>query len=70
MTIQIQKIRLSFPLDLTIRKAQAIRQPGDTLFSMDDLRVRIHALPLFKKQVMVEAIELNKVIANTGDLMT
>lgn len=69
MTIQIQKIRLSFPLDLTIRKAQAIRQPGDTLFSMDDLRVRIHALPLFKKQVMVEAIELNKVIANTGDLI-
>ena len=69
MTIQIQKIRLSFPLDLTIRQAQAIRQPGDTLLALADLRVRIHALPLLKRQVMVEAIELNGLQANTGDLI-
>ena len=75
MQIRIGQIRLSFPLDLSVRQvevvdvpeADSLAQASDTLLRWDDLRIRIQALPLFRKQLLVEAIELKGLRADTGD---
>ena len=75
MQIRIGQIRLSFPLDLSVRQvevvdvpeADSLTQASDTLLRWDDLRIRIQALPLFRKQLLVEAIELKGLRADTGD---
>lgn len=68
MQIGIGEIRLSFPLDLTVGKVQVISTP-DTLLDLESLKVSIRPLPLLKKEVLVEAVDLNKVKVNTGKLI-
>lgn len=66
MRIGIEKIRLSFPLNLTVHGVEVIAVPNDTLLTLKSLMVSIHPLPLLKKEVLVEAIDLRGVTANTG----
>ena len=57
MNIRIGQIRLSFPLNLTIRDVKVITPP-DTLLSLESFQVNIRPLPLLKKEVLVDAIDL------------
>ena len=68
MQIGIEKIRLSFPLNLTIKGVEVISAP-DTLLTLQSLGVNIRALPLLQKQVLVDAVELKGVKANSGKLI-
>lgn len=68
MQIGIEQIRLSFPLNLKVRGVEVVRQP-DTLLTLQSLSVNIRPLPLLRKQVLVEAIDLEKVKVNTGTLI-
>ena len=68
MNIRIGQIRLSFPLNLTIRDVKVITPP-DTLLSLESFQVNIRPLPLLKKEVLVDAIDLRGVKANTGNLI-
>ena len=68
MNIGIGQIRLSFPLNLTIRDVKVITPP-DTLLSLESFQVNIRPLPLLKKEVLVDAIDLRGVKANTGNLI-
>lgn len=49
MNIGIGQIRLSFPLNLTIRDVKVITPP-DTLLSLESFQVNIRPLPLLKKK--------------------
>lgn len=69
MRIRIDKIRLSFPLDLTVKGVEVINPPADTLLNLRSLTVSIRPLPLFRRQVLVEAIDLRDVRVNTGSLI-
>lgn len=69
MRIGIEKIRLSFPLDLTVKGVEVVNPPADTLLSLRSLTVRVQALPLIRKQVVVETIDLNDVKVNTGTMI-
>lgn len=69
MQIKIERIHLSFPLDLTIRGVQVIKAPADTVLTLRDLTVSIHPLPLLQQQVLVDAIHLQGVKVNTGKLI-
>ena len=51
MNIRIGQIRLSFPLNLTIRDVKVITPP-DTLLSLESFQVNIRPLPLLKKEVL------------------
>lgn len=69
MRIGIEKIRLSFPLDLTIRGVQVVNPPADTLLVLKALTVSIRPLPLLRQQVLVEAVKIEDVRLNTGKLI-
>lgn len=49
MNIGIGQIRLSFPLNLTVRDVKVITPP-DTLLSLESFQVNIRPLPLLKKK--------------------
>ena len=66
MQIGIERIRLSFPLNLTVRGVEVLTAPTDTLLTLKSLSVNVQALPLLKKEVLVDAINLEGVKVNTG----
>ena len=66
MQIGIERIRLSFPLNLTVRGVELLTTPADTLLTLKSLTVNVRALPLLKKEVLVDAIDLEGVKVNTG----
>lgn len=66
MQIGIERIRLSFPLNLTVRGVEVLTTPADTLLTLKSLTVNVRALPLLKKEVLVDAINLEGVKVNTG----
>lgn len=66
MQIGIEQIRLSFPLNLTVRGVEVLTTPADTLLTLKSLTVNVRALPLLKKEVLVDAIDLEGVKVNTG----
>lgn len=69
MRIGIEQIRLSFPLDLTVKGVEVINPPADTLLNLQSLTISVRPLPLLRKQVLVEAIDLRNVRLNTGTLI-
>ena len=66
MRIGIQRLRLSFPLALSVRGIEVVGASADTLLSLGDLTVRVQARPLFRRQVLVEAVDLRDVRLDTG----
>lgn len=66
MQIGIEQIRLSFLLNLKVRGVEVLTSPADTLLTLKSLSVNVHALPLLKKEVLVDAIDLEEVRVNTG----
>lgn len=68
MDIEIGRVRLSFPLHLTVQDVKVITPP-DTVLSLESFQVNIRPLPLLKKEVLVDAIDLRGVKANTGNLI-
>lgn len=69
MQIGIGKVRVSFPLKLVVEGAEVIQPPADTVLAVKNLTLSVKALPLLKKEVVVDAIELDGVKANTGELI-
>lgn len=68
MQIGINRIRLSFPLNLTVQGLQVISAP-DTLLTLSRLVVNVRPLPLLKKELLVDGIDLQGVKVNTGTLI-
>lgn len=66
MQIGIERIRLSFPLNLKVQGVEVLTSPADTLLTLKSLTVNVKALPLLKKEVSVEAIDLEDAKVNTG----
>lgn len=68
MDIRVGQIRLSFPLNLTVRDVKVLAPP-DTLLLLESFQVNIHPLPLLKKEVLVDAVDLRGVKINSGNLI-
>lgn len=66
MTIRVDRIRLSFPLDLAAGGVEVLSAPGDTLLSMDEIALRIKPLPLLRRIVTVEAVRLRHAHVDSG----
>lgn len=71
MKINIGQIRLKFPIDLSVRDVEIIKDtiPQDTILSLQKLTVSIRPRPLLNKEVLVEAVDLEGVRVNTGTLI-
>jgi len=66
MQIGLERIRLSFPLDLTIKGVEVLTSPADTLLTLEEASVRVNPLPLIRKIVSVESLHLKEAQVNTG----
>ena len=67
--INIDNIRLAFPLDLSVNGMQAI-QASDTLLAARNLRLKVKLLPLLHSIVDVEGIELRDASVNTKSFIS
>ncbi len=68
MDIRIQRISLSFPLDLVVHDTQVLNG-NDTVLDVGMLTVKVQLLPLMEKQVEVDGIEIRDATVNTMDLI-
>lgn len=68
MNIHIQRISLSFPLNLVVHET-TVTNPQDTLLNVEKLTVKIQLLPLVKKQIEIDGVELKNASVNTVDLI-
>lgn len=68
--IQIDNIRLGFPLNLRINGVEMISSTQDTLLRANQLRVDVQLLPLLRKQIEIDGFGLNGVQLDTKDLIS
>ena len=65
MDISVGHVQLSFPLDLQIDDFKMIHLL-DTIADVEQLTVDVQLLPLFKKQVVINQLEVNNTRLNTN----
>jgi hypothetical protein len=75
LNITIDRVSLVFPLDLglnglkVIQQNDSLPQVKDTVADVKTLVVNVQMLPLFKKQVEIDALKFNKLKLNTTNLV-
>lgn len=75
MNISVDHVKLLFPLDLGVEGVR-VTQPNDSLKNVTDtvadiekIRVEVQLKPLFKSQVMVDELSLDKMKVNTANFI-
>lgn len=76
MEIKVGKVRLAFPLDLSVydflamKKDSTSLQAADTIVSIGHLLADVRLLPLIKhQQIVIDAFEINQCVFNTDDMI-
>lgn len=67
LTLKIGHFRLGFPLDLVLEDVYAGATPQDTLVSVESLHVKIGVSQIFRQQLSVDDLKLQKVKFNLSD---
>lgn len=68
MDISIGRVDLRFPLDLLLRDVAVIKEK-DTVVAFERLNVRVQALPLLKKKILMDELTLKQTKLNTSSLI-
>ena len=68
MDINVGRISLSFPLNLNIHNVSAV-QEKDTLLNAGKITLKVQMKPLFRKQVEIDALRLEKISLNTMNMI-
>lgn len=75
LDIRIDRVRLAFPLDLSVGGVNVVQQNDsmpqvkDTVANVHDIAVSVQLMPLFKGQVNIDRLDLNKVKMNTTNFI-
>ncbi|MDR0699541.1 MAG: hypothetical protein LBG28_10050, partial [Tannerella sp.] len=69
MKIEFERIRLSFPLNLSMHNVSVVASGNDTLLYLNKLTLQVRFRPLLKGNISVSGIRLEKLDFNTGDLV-
>lgn len=75
MDISIERVRLAFPLDLSVEGFKVIKQNDslpqvkDTIACVECLVADVKMLPLFKQQVEIDELDFNKLKVNTDNFI-
>ncbi|MBQ8520221.1 MAG: AsmA family protein, partial [Bacteroides sp.] len=70
LDITVERIALSFPLDLVVKDVQAVHpEKGDTLLRLERLEVSVQMLPLLKQDIQIDGITLQGAEVHTGDFI-
>ncbi|MDD6209691.1 MAG: translocation/assembly module TamB domain-containing protein [Bacteroidales bacterium] len=70
ITLSINRIRLSFPLDLAVDNTTATTFNGDTLFHCGTLKADVALLPLFRKEVVVNRFTFTETSLHYTDTLS
>lgn len=69
MKIAIERISLSFPLDLIVHNVQVADSTDNPILSVKEIKAEVQMLPLFRKEVELDGLTLKKASVNTGKLI-
>ncbi|MDR0700536.1 MAG: AsmA family protein, partial [Tannerella sp.] len=69
MGIEIERLRLSFPLNLSAHNVSAVAPGNDTLLHLQRLTLQVRFKPLLKGILSAGGIRLEKLDFNTGNLL-
>lgn len=67
MDVRVERLRLSFPLDLDMRQVSVTDARGDTLLHVGSLVVDVRLASLFRGCLQVETLDLNDGFVDTKD---
>lgn len=67
MEVRVERLRLSFPLDVELGGVSVCDAPGDTLLYVGRLTVDVRLAALFRGCVQVESLDLQRAYVNTGE---
>lgn len=70
ISLSIDKLRLGFPLNLTVENTTVITTHGDTLFRCGELKANVALLPLFRKEVVVNRFAFSQTAINYKDSLS
>ena len=70
MNLSVERIRLVFPLTLSVDKALMTTPKGDTLAGCGNLSVNVALWPLLRKEVVVRRLSLSEARAHFGDSLS
>lgn len=68
MQISVDHVNLEFPLDLGVDGFRMI-QGQDTIADVEHMTVDVELLPLFRKRVIIDKLEITNTKVNTSDLI-
>ena len=69
MQIAVDRVNLSFPLDLGVDGFHILQPPSDTIADVERIIVDVKLLPLFKNKVVINELEVNNAQFNTGQFV-
>lgn len=69
MSISIERIRLSFPLNLSVRGVTVLTPSAEKMLSVEELSVSVQPIPLLKSQLSINGIALKKAFVDTYGLI-
>lgn len=69
MDIGIERIRLTFPLNLTANGVRITAQPTDTLLTLQEVSVQVNPMPLLRKVVSVHSLQVKEANIYTGSFL-
>lgn len=69
MDIRVDRVHLSFPLNLVIKEVEVIDAHADTLLHAGSINADVQLKPLFKKEVVVNGVDIQDVSLDTDSLM-
>ena len=69
MDMDFERLRVSFPLGLSVNNVSVATAGGDTLFHLNKLTVDVRLRPLFEGNVLIDGIRLEALNLNTGMLL-
>jgi|GEM_PF-21623 len=67
--VSFERVRLSFPLNLSVRNALVSTAKNDTLAYLDRLKVDVGLRELFDGNIFVKEVHLESLELNTGELL-
>ena len=67
--VRFEHIRLSYPLNLSVRNALVMTAENDTLAYLDKLTVEVSLAALLEKNISVKEVHLQSLKLNTGNLL-
>jgi hypothetical protein len=68
MNVEVERVRLSFPLNFSMHNVSVVASGNDTLLYLSKLTLQVRFGPLLKGNVSVRGIRLEKLAFNTGNL--